>query len=181
MIHTLKKIYRLIRGPKPIIQQLKETGATVGDDVGIWSSFIDGHYRELLTIGNHVTITLSTVLLHDSTTLREIGYRKIGRVTIGNYVFISAGCIILPGTKIHDKVIVGAKTTIKGELEGNTVYIPNSKGMPQKLCTYDEYMNKHKTRLKDFSFSTEWRENKYKIISNIKDCETYYIKIKNNN
>lgn len=181
-----KQTWHLLFPPKQIsIQEsLKQSGAKLGEDVDIWNSFIDGFYRELLTIGNHVTITLSTVLLHDSTTLRETGYRKFGRVTIGDYVFISAGCIILPGTYIPNKVIVGAKCTIKGRLEGNTVYIPNSKGMPQKLCSYDEYMEKHKSRLKDYSFDIKWDtdiEGKNKIIPQIKEAETYYLKIKDIN
>ena len=181
----LKRIYyQLFPSKRPSIQeQLISSGATLGKDVDIWSSIIDVHYRELLTIGNHVTITFSTVFLHDSTTLRETGYRKMGRVTIGDYVFISAGCIILPGTYIPNKVIVGAKCTVKGRLEGNAVYIPNSKGMPQKLCTYDEYMEKHKSRFKDYAFDLKWNNNieKKQMIAQIKEAETYYIKIKDIN
>ena len=160
-----------------LIEELKSKGAVIGDDVQFWSSIIDRNYPQLLKIGNHVTITCSTVLCHDSTTLRELGVRKIGKVDIGDCVFVSAGCVVLPGTIIHDKVIVGAGTTIKGELGGNSVYIPNERGLPQFLCSYDDYISKHRKRIESFKVlkSDETNKNTITNVDDIQPGTIYYI------
>ena len=50
-------------------------------------------------------------------------------VLIGNNVFIGANCTILPGSVIHDNVIVGAGAVVKGDLASNAIY----GGVPAKL------------------------------------------------
>jgi carbonic anhydrase/acetyltransferase-like protein (isoleucine patch superfamily) len=46
-------------------------------------------------------------------------------VQIGNNVFIGANCVILPGTKISDNVVIGASSLVRGILEGNAIYAGN--------------------------------------------------------
>lgn len=48
------------------------------------------------------------ILAHDASTKRYLGYTKIGRVLIGNNVFVGAGTIILPSVAIGNNVIIGA-------------------------------------------------------------------------
>jgi acetyltransferase-like isoleucine patch superfamily enzyme len=43
-------------------------------------------------------------------------------IEIGDNVLIGANCTILPGTIIHDNVIVGAGSVVKGELETNAIF-----------------------------------------------------------
>lgn len=50
-------------------------------------------------------------------------------VEIGNDVWIGRGCIILPGTKIGNGVIIGANSVVKGEFEDYGIYA----GCPAKL------------------------------------------------
>lgn len=49
----------------------------------------------LVAIGNNVTLTGVRVLTHDASTKKELGYTKVGRVTIGDNVFVGAGFITL--------------------------------------------------------------------------------------
>lgn len=39
-------------------------------------------------------------------------YTKLGKITIGNGVFIGAGSTILPNTNIGNKVIIGAGSVV---------------------------------------------------------------------
>jgi len=92
-----------------------------------------------------VTITGATILAHDASTFRELGYTRVGRVDIGSNVFIGTGAIVLCNTRIGDKVIVGAGAVVAKDIPSNSVVIGN----PAKIiCTYDEYIARQKESLK---------------------------------
>lgn len=58
------------------------------------------------------------------------------RIDIGNNVFVGAKSIVLPGTIIHDNVVIGAGSVVKGELEAGWVYA----GIPaRKIKRLEEY------------------------------------------
>ena len=103
------------------VNDLKKRGIKVGENVDIINSRID-NYTE---IGNNVTITTATVLTHDGSTYKFLGKSKIGKVVIGNDVFIGLGSIILPGSIIGNKVIVGAGSVVSGKVEDNSVIVGN--------------------------------------------------------
>ncbi len=73
-----------------------------------------------------MSITSSQFITHDGSVwvFRESfpDADLFGPISIGNNVFIGAGCIILPGVKIGDNVIVGAGSIVKGTLESGFVY-----------------------------------------------------------
>lgn len=53
-------------------------------------------------------------------------------IEIGNNVWIGRGCIILPGSKIEEGVVVGANSVVKGRLERNGIYV----GSPTRLIKF---------------------------------------------
>jgi acetyltransferase-like isoleucine patch superfamily enzyme len=62
-------------------------------------------------------------------------------IIIGNNVFIGMDSILLPGVKVEDNVIIGAKSVVRGHLKANSVYA----GIPAKyICTLDEYIEKNR-------------------------------------
>ena len=86
------------------------------------------------------------ILCHDASTKRFLGYTKIGRVKVGNNVFIGADTVVLPGVAIGDNVIIGANSTVTHDIPENTVVA----GAPaKKICSLEEYLNKEKERMKD--------------------------------
>ena len=103
---------------------------------------IDPAHCWLIEIGDDVTLAPRVhILAHDASTVHYLGYAKIGRVIIGNRVFIGASTIVLPNVKIGDDVIVGANSTVTKDLEGGFVYA----GSPaKKICSTDEYIKKNK-------------------------------------
>jgi len=127
-----------------VIEKLREGGAVIGNNVDILNSTIDMGEPYLIEIGDNVTITNATLLTHDASTKKALGYTKVGRVSIGSDVFVGLGAIILPDTRIGSKVIVGAGTVVAKDIPDNSVV----GGNPCKvICTYDDYIEKNKKTL----------------------------------
>ena len=154
IIEIMKKIYHIFRPVKTytleewsqkIVEELREKGASIGQNVDIIDAAIDMGTPFLLTIGNNVTITNCRVLTHDASTKKFLGYTKAGHITIGNNVFIGAGAVILPNTTIENNVIVGAGTVVACDIPDNPVVIGN----PCKvICSCSEYLEKQEKRMK---------------------------------
>ena len=137
------KILKVLRGWVSV-EELRKRGAIIGYDVQLWTSKIDKNHGYLLEIGNHVTISDARILLHDASTKRSLGYSKIGKVKIGNNVFIGADAIILPGVHIGDNVIVGAGTIVTRTIPSNAVVVGNP---GRVIGTYHDYINKNRELL----------------------------------
>ena len=126
------------------IEKLRDRGVKIGENVDILHSKIDEGHGFLVEIGNNVTITGSTILTHDASTKKFIGYSKVGKVIIGDNVFIGYGSIILPNTRIGNNVIVGAGTVVAKDVPDNVVI----GGNPWKvICSFDEYIERNKRNL----------------------------------
>lgn len=129
-----------------IIEKIRQGGGFVGENVDIYDSQIDLGEPYLLSIGSNVIITGTHILTHDASLKKEIGYSKVGRVTIGNNVFIGIGSIILPNTTIGNNVVVGAGCVVAKDVPDNVVVVGNPLRI---LCSYDEYVEKNKQLMKE--------------------------------
>ena len=54
-----------------------------------------------------------------------MGCTRIARVVIGDRVFVGAGAIILPGTRIGDDSIVGAGAVVRGDIPPRSLVVGN--------------------------------------------------------
>lgn len=134
-------IYRL-RG-EYTTENLVKLGMKVGENFQRLNGVIlDPSHCWLIDIGDNVTMAPRVhILCHDASMKAFLGYTKIGRVTIGNNVFIGAETVILPGVKIGNNVIVGANSTVTHDVLDNSVVA----GSPAKMIsTLDEYLKKEK-------------------------------------
>lgn len=139
-------IYRL-RG-EYTTEKLKKMGMKVGDNFKRLNGVIlDPAHCWLIEIGDNVTIAPRVhILCHDASTKLFLNKTKIGRVTIGNNVFIGAESVILPGVIIGNNVVIGANSTVTHNIPDNSVVA----GSPTKiLCSTDEYLAKEKQRAKE--------------------------------
>ena len=145
-----KIINRINSDPYKVVKAMQERGVKVGQNVRIYSSNIDyNKYYRLLEIGDNVTISHSTILLHDASTKLFMNHSKIGAVKIGNNVFVGYGSIILPGTAIGDNVVIGAGTVVRGDIPDDSVVIGN----PCRIvCKTSDYINKNKNALNDSTY-----------------------------
>lgn len=138
-------VYRL-RG-EYTTEKLISMGMTVGKNFHRLNGVIlDSSHCWLIEIGDNVTLAPRVhILCHDASTKQFLNYTKIGRVTIGNNVFIGASSVVLPGISIGNNVIIGANSTVTHNIPDNSVYA----GSPAKyLCSLEEYIKKETERMK---------------------------------
>ena len=151
-----KILYRLGWKKRPVmskIDQWRARGVTIGENFDAPDSAIDYCFGHLVTIGNNVTISGTTILAFDGSTKKFLGYSKVAPVTIGNNVFIGYGCIVLPGVTIGSNVIVGAGTVISKDIPDNVVVVRGSESTYRVLCTFDEYLETQKQRMQELPVS----------------------------
>lgn len=133
-------IYR-IRG-EYTVEKLQRMGLKVGKNFDAQLGYeLDPSHCWLIEIGDDVTFGPHVqVLAHDASTCKTLGYAKIGRVTIGNNVFVGAGSIILPGVKIGDNSVIGAGSIVTKDVPTNMVYAGNP---AKQIMTLEEFVEKN--------------------------------------
>ena len=137
-------VYRL-RG-EYTTERLLKMGMTVGKNFKRMNGVIlDPAHCWLIDIGDNVGIGPRVhILCHDASTKAYLNYTKIGRVTIGDNVFIGAESVVLPGVTIGSNVIIGANSTVSHDIPENSVAV----GTPARvICSTQEYLAKEKARM----------------------------------
>jgi len=141
----IKELLYRLRG-EYTTKKLVSLGMKVGKSFSRLNGVIlDPSHCWLIEIGDNVTLAPRVhILCHDASTKTILNYTKVGRVTIGNRVFIGAESVILPGVTIGDDVVVGANSTVTHDIPSNSVVV----GSPARvICSLDEYRNKEKKRM----------------------------------
>ena len=125
------------------LKQLIKDGLIIGKNFNVQEGvIIDPGHCWLIEIGDNVTLAPRVhILAHDASMNKSLGYVKIGRVNIGNNVFIGAGTIVLPNVTIGDNTIIGAGSVVTHSLERNGVYVGNP---IRKIYNYNEWIEKEK-------------------------------------
>jgi maltose O-acetyltransferase len=143
----LKKLLYRLRG-EHTTKKLISMGMKVGKNFArLHGVILDPSHCWLIEIGDNVTLAPRVhILCHDASTKTFLNYTKIGRVTIGDNVFIGAESVVLPGVTIGSNVIVGANSTVTHDVPDGTVVA----GSPARvICTLEEYLNKERSRMAD--------------------------------
>jgi maltose O-acetyltransferase len=137
IVNTIKDLVRTLIGEIPT-KKLEKRGMKVGENFTRQQGcFIDPTHCWLISIGDNVTFSIRvTVLAHDASTKLVTNYTEIGRVTIGNNVFVGANTTILPNVSIGNNVIIGSNSVITKDFPGNCVIAGNP---ARVIRTLDEY------------------------------------------
>lgn len=141
----LKEMMYRLRG-EYTTEKLISMGMKVGKNFSRLNGVIlDPSHCWLLEIGDHVTMAPRVhILCHDASTKAFLGCTKIGRVTIGDNVFIGTDTVVLPGVTIGSNVIIGANSTVTHDVPDGTVVA----GSPARvLCSLEDYLNKERKRM----------------------------------
>lgn len=141
----LKELLYRIRG-EYTTEKLISMGMKVGKNFGRLNGVIlDPSHCWLIEIGDNVTLAPRVhILCHDASTKTFLNYTKIGRVTIGDNVFIGAESVVLPGVTIGSNVIVGANSTVTHDVPDGSVVA----GSPARvICTLEAYLEKERSRM----------------------------------
>lgn len=129
------------------LKQLKKDGLKVGNNFNAQEgTIIDPGHCWLIEIGDNVTLAPRVhILAHDASMKKSLGYAKIGKVSIGNNVFLGASTIVLPNVRIDDNTIVGAGSVVTHSLLGGGVYVGNPL---RRLYSYEEWQEKIKEKMR---------------------------------
>ena len=141
----LRKAVMLLNREIPT-ETLIKRGMRVGKDFNRQQGcFLDPTHCFLITIGDDVTMSIRvTVMAHDASTKKTLGYTKIGQVHIGNHVFIGANTTILPGVTIGDYAVIGAGSVVTHDIPARTV----AAGVPAKeICDVDTYAERFQAQM----------------------------------
>ena len=144
-MNYLKELVYRFRG-EYTTERLVSMGMKVGKNFKRLNGVIlDPGHCWLIEIGDNVTMAPRVhILCHDASTKQFLGYTKIGRVTIGDNVFIGAESVILPGICIGNNVVIGANSTVTHNVSDNSVVV----GSPARvISTFDKYLEKEKQRM----------------------------------
>ena len=170
--NLIKKIFSKIYGESYDIYLLRKSGAKIGRNFYYDNSYIDGSFRYLIEIGDNVTFTHATILAHDASTKIPLGKTKIGKVCIGNDVFIGYGTIILPNVKIGSQVVIGAGSVVNHDLPDNCIAVGNP---CHPVGNYDSFVNKNRENMLThpvFDLASA-RQSSQEISSKLKDSFGY--------
>ena len=148
MKRLIRIIYRKLRHYMygDPIEKMKDGGLRVGRNFSIQpGAEIDASHYWHISIGDDVTLAPQVlVLAHDASTKRHLGYTRIGKVRIGNKVFVGAGTIILPGVSIGDNVVIGAGSVVSTSIPSNTVAVGNP---ARVICSIEDFLAKHQKQM----------------------------------
>ncbi|WP_189663082.1 acyltransferase [Polaribacter sp. IC073] len=133
----ITSLVRLLRG-EVSTKSLVKRGLVIGDNFSRQGGVrIDTSYSFLIEIGNNVGLAPNVVILaHDNSTKRFIGVAKLGKVRIGNNVFIGANAIILPNVTIGNNVIIGAGSVVNKSISDDTVAAGNPVKVIQSISDF---------------------------------------------
>lgn len=162
------------------LPKLKRDGLKVGANFNAQEgAIIDPGHCWLIEIGNNVTLAPRVIILaHDASMKKSLGYTKIGRVRIGDNVFLGANTIVLPNVFIDSNTIVGAGSVVTHDLIGGGVYVGNP---ARKIKEYSDWIQKESRLIKecvkfDSSYKITSISNKKKVeMLNLLDCSEGYI------
>ena len=150
-----KLIYREKSSGEKYIAYCKRGGATIGNNVTVYSAkntTIDETSLQHIFIGDNTQITAGVIILAHDYSYSVLGniYGELPRqkkdTIIGKNVFIGMNSIILMGSNIGDNVIIGAGSVVSGHIPSNTVCAGN----PAKIiCSLDQFLVKGRTRFEE--------------------------------
>lgn len=123
-------------------------GVHMGTDIHIYGNAkkMFGTEPWAITLGSHVHITDGVRFVnHDGGTLifrdsiPDLEITK--RITVGDYVYIGIETVILPGVKIGNHCVIGARSVVTRDIPDNSVAV----GVPARVIeSTEEYLEKLK-------------------------------------
>ena len=159
MTETIKDFIRRLTGEVPT-KALIQRGLKVGTDFSRQQGcYIDPTHCFLIEIGSNVTMSIRvTLMAHDTSTKNSLGYTKIGKIHIGDNVFIGANATVLPGVCIGNNSVVGANSVVTKNVPENTVVAGNP---ARVVCTLSEFNEKNSSIMQNTRvFGREYRFSK---------------------
>ena len=140
MVNLILIIRKLLSSPTSWARYI---GVTIGEDNLIgknhWSS-----EPYLITVGNHCQLTNCQIFTHGGGQVvrnNDPTFDTFGRVVIGDYVYLGANSLIMPGVTIGNNVLVAAGSVVTKSIPSGVVVAGN----PAKfVCYVKDYYERNK-------------------------------------
>jgi maltose O-acetyltransferase len=128
------------------VKGLVRRGLKIGKNCKILPGVrIDSNHCWHIEIGNNVTLApWVRILAHDASTKIHLGYTHIGKVKIGDNVFIGANSIVLPNVTIGSNSIIGAGSLVSKDVPANVVAAGNP---VEVICTLESFLERHREQM----------------------------------
>jgi maltose O-acetyltransferase len=148
---TLERVIRLglqrLRGEQNI-DRLIAQGLELGRETFIARGvYLDPGHPWLIAIGEQSGLSPGVVVMvHDASMKWHTGFTRIARVVIGDRVFVGAGAIILPGSRVGNDSIVGAGAVVRGEVPPGSLVVGNPAKLVADVASVARWHRKAVTR-----------------------------------
>jgi maltose O-acetyltransferase len=109
------------------VSRLVAQGMVVGRAVYVApTAYLDAGHPWLIELGDETLVgPWAIVLAHDTSTRLATGHTLIGRVRIGNRVYLGHGVIVMPGSTIGDEAIISPGSVVHGDIPPRSVAMGN--------------------------------------------------------
>lgn len=142
IIQLSRRVIDAVQKRRNPVGYARRIGVIVGENCRLINvSFSTEPY--LIELGDHVSATKTRFETHDGGVwvARHLAPEidRVGRIKVGNNVFIGYGSIILPGVTIGSNVVIGAASVVTKDIPDNCV----AAGVPARvLGPIESYWNK---------------------------------------
>jgi maltose O-acetyltransferase len=121
-----RRVIQRLRGELNV-DRLVARGLRIGHGTFVArDAYIDPGHPWLISIGHDSGLSPRViVLVHDASMKRHIDYTLIAPIAIGDRVFVGAGAIILPGTRIGDDSVIAAGAVVRGDIPPWSMVVGN--------------------------------------------------------
>jgi len=108
----------------------------IGKQSGIWGH-IEPFRNDIVSIGDYFVLGAGSIIITHCPISFYNG--KSVEINIGNYVYVGAHCIVLPGVNIGNNVVIGAGSVVSKDIPSNVVVAGNP-------CRIIRYMSETETQ-----------------------------------
>lgn len=115
-------------------------GFQIPVETKIGKGFFIGHFGTIV-INQNVIIGENCNIAHNTTIGQANRGKSKGTPTIGNYVWIGTGSVIVGGITIGDNVLIAPNSYINMDIPSNTIAIGNPAKIIQKESATQGYIN----------------------------------------
>lgn len=141
------------------IEMLRSKGMKIGENARLFNDPMTSE-PYLISIGNNVTISSGTrFVTHDNSICKcenSAFTDVVGKIRIGNNVFIGMGSIVMYGVSIADNTIIGSGSVVTKSIFDGGVWCGNP---ARKITTLDNFYQKN--ILHGFNFKIDGKQASY--------------------
>ena len=167
----LKKLIPSSWRKKMKFRKLKQRGVFVGTDTSIYTSLDNfGSEPYLISIGSNCVISGDVhFFTHDGGAnvinhIKGTSLDKMGRINVGDNVFVGFGSLVLPNVHIGSNSIIGAGSVVTKDIPEGVV----AAGVPCKvICSIEDYWLKNQEHFVPTHGMASKKKKEY-LISHVK-------------